>query len=239
MKEDLARAQASTTTECLTFDLQKTLPLPRLPTGILFYKRQIWLYNLGIHAGSNNRGFFNLWTENEAGRGAQEVGSYLMKHISKKITNSVKELILWSDSCGGQNRNIKLTLMMQSALQSHPSLEKIFIRFLISGHSFLPNDADFSNIECSLKHRQRLYVPEDYVKVMKECRKKNRFEVNRMLSTDFFGTAELEKQICNRKFDVNKEKVSWLKTREIYLNKEKPFAIFLKSNFEDEEYKWI
>lgn len=30
--------------------------------------------------------------------------------------------------------------------------------------------------------------------------------------------------------------MSWLKTREIYLDKEKPFSIFFKQNFEDESY---
>ena len=33
----------------ITFDLQKTLPLPKLSTGVAFYLRQLWLYNLGVH----------------------------------------------------------------------------------------------------------------------------------------------------------------------------------------------
>ncbi|CAH1108889.1 unnamed protein product [Psylliodes chrysocephalus] len=58
MKNDMKKAKESNEIECLTFDLEKTLPLPRLATGILFYKRQIWLYNLAVHSGSTNKGYF-------------------------------------------------------------------------------------------------------------------------------------------------------------------------------------
>lgn len=84
------------------------LPLPQLPTGILFYKEQIWLYNLGIHVGSNNKSVFNIWIENKAGRVAQEIGSCILKYIKEHVPNEIKELILWSDSCENQNRNIKM-----------------------------------------------------------------------------------------------------------------------------------
>lgn len=210
--------------------------MPRLPTGILFYKSQIWLNNLGVHSGSSNKAYFYVWLENEAGKGAQEIGSCLIKHINEKVDSDVKELILWSDSCGGQNRNIKMTLLMKTVLESQPSMQKIFMRFLVSGHSFLPNDSDFSDVECALKHQQRLYVPEDYIHVMKECRRKNKFRVTRMKKADFYGTAEIEKQVTNRKVDVNKDKVSWLKAREIYLDKSKPFSIFLRENFNEDHY---
>lgn len=233
MKNDMKKAKDNENIECLTFDLEKTLPLPRLATGILFYKRQIWLYNLGIHSGSTNKGHFYVWTENEAGRGAQEIASCLTKHIKENISDKTTELTLWSDSCGGQNRNIKMTLMLKAVL-SHSSLKIIRMRFLVSGHSFLPNDSDFSDVECALKHQQRLYLPEDYIRIMEECRTKNKFKVSRMLSSEFYGTAELEKQIVNRKVDVGNKKISWLKTREILLDKEKPFSIFLRTNFDDD-----
>lgn len=49
-----------------------------------------------------------LWVACEAGRGAQEVGYCLRKYIFANIKPGVEELRLWYDSCGGQNRNIKL-----------------------------------------------------------------------------------------------------------------------------------
>jgi len=33
----------------LTFDLQQNLPVPTLTHGAMFYMRQLWVYNFGIH----------------------------------------------------------------------------------------------------------------------------------------------------------------------------------------------
>jgi len=48
----------------ITFDLQKTLPLPKLSTNVAPYLRQLWLYNLGIHLTCKDRSqpYFNIWT---------------------------------------------------------------------------------------------------------------------------------------------------------------------------------
>ena len=108
MKADMEVSKKEQSIECLTFDLQKTLPLPRLATNIIFYKRQLWVYNLGVHSAKRNQGNCMIWVEGEAGRGAQEVGSCLYKYIINNVGAGIEELRLWSDSCGGQNRNIKL-----------------------------------------------------------------------------------------------------------------------------------
>ncbi|CAG9771496.1 unnamed protein product [Ceutorhynchus assimilis] len=83
--------------ECLTFDLEKTLPLPRIPTNIVFYKRQLWVYNAGVHSGKKELGYCYVWIEGEAGRGSQEVGSCLLKHIQHQVSPTVKHLILRND----------------------------------------------------------------------------------------------------------------------------------------------
>ncbi|KAL4718994.1 hypothetical protein ACJJTC_012421 [Scirpophaga incertulas] len=58
MKKDLAAAKISDSIETLTFDLEKTHCLPRLPTSVVYYKRQLNLHNLGIHCGSDGRDIF-------------------------------------------------------------------------------------------------------------------------------------------------------------------------------------
>ena len=40
----------------LTFDMQKTQPLPYLQTNKVFYLRQLWLYNLRIHYTAEKQG---------------------------------------------------------------------------------------------------------------------------------------------------------------------------------------
>lgn len=233
-REDFKIAKEQNEYECLTFDLEKTLPLPRIPTNIVFYKRQLWVYNAGVHSGSENRGYCYVWAEGTAGRGAQEVGSCLVKHINENVSGEVKHLILWSDSCGGQNRNIKLTLILKYILHSSEHLTDITLKFLYSGHSFLPNDSDFSDIESALKHQQRMYLPSDYINVMKNCRKKQPLVVTEMLSKDFFGISNVEKNITNRKISVNGEKINWLTIRSIKITKDEPFLLYIQQNSFDD-----
>lgn len=225
MSQDMARAKTDPKFECLTYDLEKTLPLPRIPTNIVFYKRQLWVYNAGIHVGSNDQGRCNIWVEGEAGRGAQEVGSCLINFIKNDMRDGVENLVLWSDCCGGQNRNIKIILMLKTVLNSHPNLETITFKYLESGHSFLPNDTDFSKIECELKHHERIYTVEEYMNIMKICKKKNPLQVIRMNKQHFLSTKHIEKKIVNRKICTNKNKVNWLKTKQILLKKEDPYLI--------------
>lgn len=69
------------------------------------------LYNCGIHSGKYNQGYCYVWLESQAGRGAQEVASSLRRHILNEVENGVSNLVLWIDSCGGQNHNIKVVLL--------------------------------------------------------------------------------------------------------------------------------
>ncbi|CAG9771476.1 unnamed protein product [Ceutorhynchus assimilis] len=238
-REDFRTAKEMDDYECLTFDMEKTLPLPRIPTNIVFYKRQLWIYNTGVHSGKDDRGYCYVWAEGDAGRGAQEVGSCLIKHVQNNLKPEVEHLILWSDSCGGQNRNIKLTLILKYILHSSQHLEDITLKFLCSGHSFLPNDSDFGDIESALKHQQQLYLPADYINVMKLCRKKNPLIVTEMSSKDFLGVTKVEKNITNRKISVDGEKINWLNIRSIKIEKNKPFSLYIQQNTFDGPFEEV
>ncbi|CAH1646166.1 unnamed protein product [Spodoptera littoralis] len=234
MKVDFERAQKEPNVECLTFDLEKTLPLPRIPTNIVFYKRQLWVYNSGIHRASDDKGFCYVWVEGEAGRGAQEVASCLLRFIQNELRENTEHLILWSDSCGGQNRNIKITLMLKTALHSHTTLKTISMRFLEPGHTFLPNDTDFSKIETKIKEYDRIYTVEDYMNIMKHAKIRNPLHIKRMNNEQFLGCSNIEQGIVNRKVFRNKKKVNWLMTKEILLKKDFRYSIFMRIDFESE-----
>lgn len=229
MKADLEAAKNDNELETLTFDMQKILLLPKVPTSIAYYKRQLNLFNFGIHIGSTGQGKFNLWMEYVASRGTQEVGSCLKKHIDS-ITKPIKKLILWSDSCGGQNRSIKLVLMMMFILHNHETLQSISMKYLLSGHSFLPCDTEFGDAECALKQYENLYTDEQYLKIMEDCRVENKFDVSRMSPDEFYSVKKLESLITNRKKDINNTKINWLETHEIVLEKTQPGIIKMQKN---------
>lgn len=94
-----------------TFDLEKALPFPKLTTGIAYYKRNMYLYNLGIHELNNNVGFMYTWDETLASRGSQEISSCVTKHLLNRARN-YKHIIMYSDTCTGQNRNWNFALAM-------------------------------------------------------------------------------------------------------------------------------
>ncbi|KAJ4443617.1 hypothetical protein ANN_05291, partial [Periplaneta americana] len=66
----------------ITYDLQKALPTPKIPTGLVFYLRQLWVYNLGVHVCNKKTAFMCMWPENIASRGASEIASCLFKILS-------------------------------------------------------------------------------------------------------------------------------------------------------------
>lgn len=234
MKDDMKKAVVDPELETLSEDMQKILAAPKMPTSIVYYKRQLNLYNLGIHVGSTGEGIFNVWLENEASKGTQEVGSCLKKYIEEQIADTVKNLIIWADSCGGQNRSIRLVLMLIYILQQHATLETISLRYLETGHTFLPNDSEFGDFECLLKTHDRVYTDKQYMDIMKDCRLENKFQVNRLSSEDFFSVKELEKLITNRKVDVNKQKINWMETHEIRLEKSQPNILKMKRKMNDD-----
>ena len=79
MANDREEALSSPGINYMTFDLEKCLPLPRLTTGVVYYKRQLNIYNMIIHLCNTdvNNGFMHIWPETVAGRGSSEVGSCL------------------------------------------------------------------------------------------------------------------------------------------------------------------
>lgn len=129
MFKDLQEAVIDESLECLTFDFQKVQAVPRLETNLVYYIRKLSYLNFGIHSGKMQQGFFYPWLENQAGRGADQVGSCLRRHINERVKPPVKTLIMYSDCCGGQNRNYKLCLILKKILDEHSSLTTIKLRF--------------------------------------------------------------------------------------------------------------
>ena len=75
---------------------------------------------------------------------------------------------------------------MLRLLSDLPHLKYIIHRFPEPGHSFLPNDRDFGQIEKSIKKKAAIYVPAEYVEIMKKARKSpSPFDVVDMTTSDF------------------------------------------------------
>jgi len=107
----------------------------------------LWTYNLGIHNGKTGKACMHMHYEGIALRGSQEVGSCLLKNL-REMNTDARQLILFSDSCGGQNRNINITcLLLYIVSRSEFSFTQIDQKFMVPGHLYLPNDRDFGSVE--------------------------------------------------------------------------------------------
>ena len=101
----------------IALDLQQTFPTPRLTSGPAFYKRKLWTYNLGIHDCGSEKGHMFIWSEDEAKRGSDEIGSCLIKFLEiEKPQASILHII--SDNCRGQGKNWAIVALERSLVQS-------------------------------------------------------------------------------------------------------------------------
>lgn len=146
MTFDGNKAKDNNNVTCIAFDLMKTLPTPVISTGICYYKRQLWTYCLGVYNLGNNEVMMYVWDESVASRGPQEIGLCILHYVKTYVSST--KLIMYSDQCGGQNRNIKMaTICNYIVANTSLSVNEIDHKFLVSGHSLLPCDQDFGLVE--------------------------------------------------------------------------------------------
>jgi len=179
-RQDKKVAQTTCDTFFITFDLQKTMPLPKLTTNVPFYLRQIWLFNLGIHLtyAGRSQPYFQIWTEADGGRGCGEVASSLLAFFdAANISNG--HLIAWSDSCSGQNKNFYILCLWQM-LVKNGRFTTIDHKFPESGHSFMDSDRDFGLIEKRVRAVGNVYSVDQYQDILSQSQIKSKPHVTRM-----------------------------------------------------------
>lgn len=228
------RTKASNELFVFSFDLEEALAFPKLTTSVAYYKRNLYIYNLGCSNLEKNESCMFVWPETEGSRGSHEISSCIVKYI-KTFARDHKKIITYSDSCTGQNRNIKTVLNLLKLVQSTEiQAESIEMKFLVSGHSYLPNDSDFAIIESHAKKIQNIFSPTDWYNIIKTCKKKAPFHVIQMTHQDFFSSKPLETATTNRKVTVTRLSVNWLKMRWIKLERSKPYLIQFKYNLDED-----
>lgn len=207
--KDEVELAASRDTYIISFDLQQALPVPNLTTGPAFYLRKAWVYNLGIHDCVNNKGFMYMWSENIGKRGSDEIASILYKHF-KAWGPFPKNLIVYTDNCGGQNKNWVIVSLWKQLIAEN-MFDTIEHRFLVVGHTHLPSDRDFAIIEKHKKKLNAVYDPEDWYNAVKNCKRNNPFQVTIMKLEDFYSFKFLEETISKKKVTEQKGDVSFSK----------------------------
>ena len=218
------------------FDLQKTKALPYLSTSEAYYKRQLSVYNLGIHDCGTGEGFFNFWHEATASRGPAEIASCIWHWLCQNRHNGVRpeRLVAFSDACGGQNRNFIMAMFWMHVTQEM-TVDCIDHVFMVSGHSFLPCDEDFGLDEKQKHKTEAVYSLSQWMSIARRARKKP-FEVIEMTAESFLRMKDLCRDVVNRKKNEIGEKVDWLKIRWMRFQKDRANQMFYKYSVDDNEF---
>lgn len=146
----------------ICFDMQQIQPLPKTSIQEAYYLRQIGLYNLCFVDMDGKSPTFYSWTENQARKGATEVGSALINHLTSMDFTNITNLRLFADGCGGQNKNSHIihAIMFWLRNQTSTSLKDVTITFPVRGHSYLPADRVFGRVEKEIRKHALLFTKE-------------------------------------------------------------------------------
>ena len=217
------------------FDLKAFLPTPSSVESCLYYKRKLNMYNLTVYDYRNRQGYFNVWAETTAMRGSDEIASCVYRYLERISKEGVKKVTLFSDSCGGQNRNKNFLTMLWYALSKF-EFEEIEHIFFVSGHSQNDGDSMHSVIERSSRHVS-VYTPTQWAQTMRTAKRHAPlYIVEELDQSDFFdfknGRASEEFQL-----DTKKEKIRWLDVKNFKLSSKEPNLVHVGYDYSAEYHQ--
>ena len=141
-----------------------------------------------------------VWNECVAGRGFNEIISCLLEYFTQNRPTA-KKLTCYSDSCFGQIKNTQM-ICFWSKLINKGQFTRIDHKYLVRGHTYLPNDRDFALIE-KKEDSAMVHLPEGWEKVIKEARiATTPFRVQKMSNENFYNFAPITKEFTMRKKDA-------------------------------------
>lgn len=227
MQKDIELAKNNPDVMTVTFDLQQVLPCPLYPSKEWFYKRKLNVYNLTVYPARGQCRCYT-WHEGQARRGALEVASALRLFI--KDHPAVKRWILWSDSCGGQNRN-RFFVAAMLHLFSLGGISSIELKYLIPGHTMMDADKAHARIERAKRKDMIILYPTDwnmFIRSVPSRRESTRLVVVPMNKEDIHdvkGLFETKGPLVHRKKSPKSStEINWLETRWIFIQNTTSFS---------------
>ena len=129
-------------------------------------------------------------------KGANSVCSYLYNAFQTIEFSPFKKVIIFSDSCFGQNKNyLMMKFLGLMAIEFNIELMQMFP---VVGHSYSTCDRNFANFTKKLKRIQTIEHPDEYVKILKDLK----FKV--LKSKIYNWKSIFQKNITNNKVEIAK-----------------------------------
>lgn len=119
--------------------------------------------------------------------------------------------------------------MLKKILLAIQNIEEIVQNFFVSGHSYNGCDRCFGLIEKQKRFTSNIFVVEQWIQLISRAKKTEPlFYVKEMKSDMFFSTNNLQNLIVNRKKNVDGTKINWFKIRQIKMEKNYPFSLYIR-----------
>ncbi|XP_030754481.1 uncharacterized protein LOC115881209 isoform X2 [Sitophilus oryzae] len=178
-----------------SMDVQSVLTAPKLQVSASYYKMKLTVHNFTFFNMVSGKGDCYIWHEAAGGVTSNEFTSIVIDYIKRYTTKETKSVIIFSDGCGYQNRNVTLSNAI-SALAKTKDFE-IYQHYLEKGYTQMECDSIHACIEKKLKNRE-IYVPGCYVQIAKTAKIKNKYEVHYLSHTFFKKYSVLNSYISIR-----------------------------------------
>lgn len=166
----------------LTMDLQAVKVSPCLNANATFYKTKLSCHNFTVYNVKNHHTMCYWFSEVDCDLSASVFATCLTEYLNRYCQDT-QEIIIYSDGCTHQNRNIILAnaLLDYSVTYSKTVIQK----YLERGHTQMECDSVHACIEKKLKSRE-IHLPSEYLTVTHEARKRPfPYETQWMYNSDF------------------------------------------------------
>ena len=141
------KESACNNTSVWTTYLQAVLLCPNTKASSIYYKTKLQVHNLTLFNLKSKEGHCYVWNETDCDL-RSDVFAYLQySHFERIITENptIEDIVIWSDGCGHQNRNVTVTNAFSELFRKHGVLIKQ--KYLVAGHTQLEYDGIHSSIE--------------------------------------------------------------------------------------------
>lgn len=158
--------------EAIAMNYQKNLPTPNISTNDVYYRRlSLTSYLLTSTFYPTQSLFFTHTMREFARKGADDVCSMLCHFFTNVLDTKVRQLIVFCDSCAGQNKNYTVLHFLHYMVHQLERFETVKIVFPIRGHSYLECDKNMSLVNT----KSYVEVPAEWRDVLRNNRIKPSF----------------------------------------------------------------
>ena len=100
--------------------------------------------------------------ESDGQQGANNIASCIFSWLEEVNERKVaRKLLLYCDCCSGQNPNETMVAMLRHAVNSLDYIQEITLKFLLTGHSYMPVDSIHSTIN-SFLGKKTIMAPSEW-----------------------------------------------------------------------------